>query len=61
MLAHSAGGAMVGWRDSWFFITADYAFGNALERDTSNFVTQDGGKVPGNVLAPLGNSDSHRS
>jgi len=58
MLAHSTGGAMVkAGGDSWFFITADYAFGHALERDTANFVTQAGGKVLGNVLAPLGNSD----
>ena len=58
MLAHSTGAAMVkAGGDSWFFITADYAFGHALERDTSNFVTQAGGKVLGNVLAPLGNSD----
>ena len=58
MLAHSTGGAMVkAGGTSWFFITADYAFGHALERDTSNFVTQAGGKVLGNVLAPLGNSD----
>ncbi|WP_428485061.1 ABC transporter substrate-binding protein [Rhodopila sp.] len=58
MLAHSTGGAMVkAGGDSWFFITADYAFGHALERDTSNFVTQAGGKVLGNVLAPLGTSD----
>ncbi len=58
MLAHSTGGAMVkAGGDSWYFITADYAFGHALERDTSNFVTQAGGKVLGNVLAPLGTSD----
>jgi branched-chain amino acid transport system substrate-binding protein len=58
MLAHSTGGAMVkAGGDSWFFITADYAFGHALQRDTANFVTQAGGKVLGNVLAPLGNSD----
>ncbi|HEY1413839.1 MAG TPA: ABC transporter substrate-binding protein [Rhodopila sp.] len=58
MLAHSTGGAMVkAGGDSWYFITADYAFGHALERDTANFVTQAGGKVLGNVLAPLGNSD----
>lgn len=58
MLAHSTGGAMVKTGgDSWFFITADYAFGHALERDTSNFVTQAGGKVLGNVNVPLGNSD----
>ena len=58
MLAHSTGGAMVkAGGDSWYFITADYAFGHALERDTANFVTQAGGKVLGNVLAPLGNTD----
>lgn len=58
MLAHSTGAAMVkAGGNSWFFITADYAFGHALERDTANFVTQAGGKVLGNVLAPLGTSD----
>jgi branched-chain amino acid transport system substrate-binding protein len=58
MLAHSTGGALVkAGGNSWFFITADYAFGHALERDTANFVTQAGGKVLGNVLAPLGNTD----
>jgi branched-chain amino acid transport system substrate-binding protein len=58
MLAHSTGGAMVkASGDSWFFITADYAFGHALERDTANFVKQAGGKVLGNVMAPLGNTD----
>lgn len=43
--------------DSWFFITADYAFGHALERDTSEFVKQAGGKVLGAVRAPLGTTD----
>lgn len=43
--------------DSWFFITADYAFGHALERDTSTFVQQGGGKVLGAVRAPLGTTD----
>ncbi|PPQ34575.1 ABC transporter substrate-binding protein [Rhodopila globiformis] len=58
MLAHSTGAAMVRTGgNSWFFITADYAFGHALERDTAAFVTKAGGKVLGNVLAPLGNSD----
>jgi branched-chain amino acid transport system substrate-binding protein len=58
MLAHSTGGAMVkAGGDSWFFITADYAFGHALQRDTANFVSQAGGKVLGNVDAPLGTSD----
>ena len=43
--------------DSWFFITADYAFGDALERDASGFVTKAGGKVVGAVRHPLGTSD----
>lgn len=43
--------------DTWFFITADYAFGHALERDTSKFVEQGGGKVLGAVRAPLGTTD----
>jgi branched-chain amino acid transport system substrate-binding protein len=48
MLAKSTGGAMVrAGGDSWFFITADYAFGHALERDTGNFVKAAGGKVNG--------------
>jgi len=50
MLARSTGGAMVkAGGDSWFFITADYAFGHALERDTSNFVKAQNGKVVGAV------------
>lgn len=58
MLAHSTGAALVkAGGNSWFFITADYAFGHALERDTANFVTSAGGKVLGNVMVPLGNSD----
>ncbi len=43
--------------DTWFFITADYAFGHALERDTSEFVKQGGGKILGAVRAPLGTTD----
>jgi branched-chain amino acid transport system substrate-binding protein len=43
--------------DSWFFITADYAFGHALERDTAAFVTQGGGKVLGAVRHPLSTPD----
>jgi branched-chain amino acid transport system substrate-binding protein len=43
--------------DTWFFITADYAFGHALERDTSEFVKQGGGKILGAVKAPLGTTD----
>ena len=42
---------------SWFFITADYAFGHALERDTGQAVTAAGGRVLGSVRAPLGTSD----
>jgi len=59
MLAHSTGGAMVkAGGDTWFFITADYAFGTALERDTTNFVKQAGGKVLGSVRHPFpGNTD----
>src|SRR5207245_5045214 len=41
----------------WFFLTADYAFGHALERDTGNVVTQTGGKVLGAVRHPLNTSD----
>ena len=43
--------------DSWFFITADYAFGHALERDTSAFVVAGGGKVLGSVKVPLNTND----
>jgi branched-chain amino acid transport system substrate-binding protein len=54
MLARSTGGAMVrAGGDSWYFITADYAFGHALERDTANFVRQAGGRVLGNVRTPF--------
>ena len=59
MLAHSTGGAAVkAGGDSWFFITADYAFGHALQRDTTSFVTGAGGKVLGSVAYPFpGTSD----
>ena len=54
MLAKSTGGAMVkAGGDSWFFITADYAFGHALERDTGNFVRNAGGRVVGSVRTPF--------
>jgi branched-chain amino acid transport system substrate-binding protein len=43
--------------DSWFFLTADFAFGHALERDTSAVVTASGGKVLGNVRHPPNSSD----
>ncbi|MFG1464696.1 ABC transporter substrate-binding protein [Xanthobacter sp. DSM 24535] len=57
-LAHGTGSAMVKrGGDTWFFITADYAFGHALERDTAKVVTESGGKVLGNARAPMGGSD----
>ncbi|MFG1396048.1 ABC transporter substrate-binding protein [Roseixanthobacter pseudopolyaromaticivorans] len=57
-LAHGTGSAMVKrGGDTWFFITADYAFGHALERDTSKVVTESGGKVLGSARAPMGGSD----
>jgi branched-chain amino acid transport system substrate-binding protein len=43
--------------DSWFFITADYAFGHDLEKDTVNVVQKSGGKVLGDVRHPLNSSD----
>ncbi len=43
--------------DTWFFVTADYAFGQALERDAANVVKESGGKVLGDVRHPLNNSD----
>jgi branched-chain amino acid transport system substrate-binding protein len=42
---------------TWFFITADYAFGEAMQRDTTKFVDAAGGKVIGSVRHPLGTSD----
>jgi branched-chain amino acid transport system substrate-binding protein len=57
-LAHGTGGAMVKQGgDSWFFITADYAFGHALERDTTEAVKAAGGKVLGSVNVPLNTQD----
>ena len=43
--------------DSWYFLTADYAFGHALERDTAAVVTASGGKVLGAVRHPIATSD----
>jgi branched-chain amino acid transport system substrate-binding protein len=58
MLANGTGKALVKTGgDTWFFITADYAFGHALERDTSNVVKANGGQVVGSVNVPLNNSD----
>ncbi len=54
MLANSVGGATVrAGGDAWFFITADYAFGHALERDTAQFVRNAGGRVLGSVRTPF--------
>ena len=54
MLAHSTGGAMVqAGGNNWYFITADYVFGQQLQRDTSAFVTAAGGKVAGASKYPF--------
>jgi len=54
MLAKSTGGATVrAGGDSWYFVTADYAFGHALERDTTTFVRNAGGKILGSVRTPF--------
>ena len=57
-LAKGTGGAVVkqGGKD-WFFLTADYAFGQALENDTAKVVKDNGGRVVGNVKHPLNASD----
>jgi branched-chain amino acid transport system substrate-binding protein len=57
-LSHVAAQAIVQrGGDTWFFITADYAFGHALERDASEEVKRSGGKVLGTVRAPFNASD----
>ncbi|EWY41925.1 ABC transporter permease [Skermanella stibiiresistens SB22] len=57
-LANATGSAVVAdGGDSWFFLTADYAFGQALERDASDVVRRSGGKVLGSVRHPLGAPD----
>jgi branched-chain amino acid transport system substrate-binding protein len=57
-LSNVAGKAMVKrGEDTWFFVTADYAFGMALERDAANVVKESGGKVLGNVRHPLNSPD----
>jgi branched-chain amino acid transport system substrate-binding protein len=54
MLAKSTGGAMVkAGGNSWYFLTADYAFGKQLQADTTNFVTASGGKVLGAAPYPF--------
>ncbi|HEY1979054.1 MAG TPA: ABC transporter substrate-binding protein [Xanthobacteraceae bacterium] len=58
MLANGTGKALVKTGgDTWFFLTADYAFGHALERDTTAVITANGGKVLGSVSHPLNTSD----
>ena len=57
-LANGTGSAIVKTGgDTWFFLTADYAFGHALERDTSEVVKKMGGKVLGSVRVPLNTAD----
>jgi branched-chain amino acid transport system substrate-binding protein len=57
-LANGTGKAVVQTGgDTWFFLTADYAFGQALERDTTAVVEANGGKVLGSVKHPLNNAD----
>ena len=57
-LSHGTGIAVTkAGGDSWFFITADYAFGQALEKDTAEVVKQNNGKVIGTVRAPLNTPD----
>jgi len=58
MLANGTGKAVVQTGgDTWYFLTADYAFGQALERDTSKVVAANGGKVVGSVRHPLNTAD----
>src|SRR5579862_5660375 len=58
MLAHTTGQALVkAGGDTWFFLTADYAFGAALERDTTAVILANGGKVLGGVKHPLNTAD----
>ena len=58
MLAHGTGSAVVkSGGDTWYFLTADYAFGHALERDTSEVVNASGGKILGSVKVPLNTQD----
>ena len=57
-LANGTGGAIVKTGgDTWFFLTADYAFGHALERDTEAVVIKSGGKVLGKVRHPFPSAD----
>jgi len=57
-IAHSTGQALVSnGFDSWYFITADYAFGHGLEKDTGSVVLSGGGKVIGSTKHPVGTAD----
>jgi branched-chain amino acid transport system substrate-binding protein len=57
-LAHGTGGAMVrAGYDTWFFLTADYAFGHDLEQVTSSVIKANGGQVLGSVRVPINTSD----
>ncbi len=57
-LANGTGGAMVKrGGDTWFFVTADYAFGEAVQRDTTALILRNGGKVLGSVKTPFPASD----
>jgi branched-chain amino acid transport system substrate-binding protein len=57
LAAGTGRGVMKTGGDTWFFLTADYAFGHSLEKDTSEVVKADGGKVLGSVRHPLNASD----
>jgi branched-chain amino acid transport system substrate-binding protein len=58
MLANGTGRAIVrNGGNTWFFLTADYAFGHALERDTEAVVTKNGGRVVGKVRTPFPTQD----
>jgi branched-chain amino acid transport system substrate-binding protein len=57
-LAHGTGGAMVkAGYDTWFFVTADYAFGHDLEQVTTDVIKTNGGQVRGGVRVPINTSD----
>ena len=58
MLAHATGQALVkAGGDTWFFLTADYAFGQQLEKDATRFINEMGGKVLGGVKHPTNTAD----
>ena len=57
-LAHGTGSAVVATgKKTWFFVTADYAFGHTLQRDTTQVVEASGGKVVGSVAHPIKTND----